>query len=194
MAAYVQANSAKTKQDLELAAKEKLKRQLEATATEEESRDLCQEELAATLQVQVAAGYEQARLSRLAEMLEALERTEARKQTDQHRQEAELLLWTGKARTTIAALTEELASDQARLAAAQAAHDAQVAALHKELALHVTNKAKCEQTLASEKQTRESDARNTLLQDRNRDTTKPGNQETSQTEAKKGNKKGKKKK
>ena len=107
------------------------------------------------MQVQVAAGYEQARLSRLTEMLEALERTEAREQADQHRKEAELRLWTGKARTAIAALTEELALDQARLDEAQAAHDAQVAPLRKELAVHSTHKAKFEKALASGKQTRE---------------------------------------
>jgi hypothetical protein len=88
-------------------------------------------------------------------MLEALKRIEAHEQTDQLRQEAELALWTSKARTTIVALTEELASDQAQLDQAQAAHEAQVAALRKELAVHSAHTATFEKALASDKQARE---------------------------------------
>ena len=145
------------------------------------------------MHVQVAAGYERARLSRLTEVLEALERAETRVQTNQQREEADLRLWTGKARTAIAALTEELALDQARLDEAQAAHETQASALRKELAVHSAHKARLDKALVAGKQTREANARNTFLQDRNRDVPKPGNSETSQAEAKKG-KKGKKKK
>ena len=106
----MQADGGRAAKELALAQKEKRRRDLQAAATTEESHALFQDELAATLKLTVATGYEQARLSLLLETLDALERDEEQKESCQERRLAELERWTACTRTEIVLLSTAIAA------------------------------------------------------------------------------------